>query len=249
MAASSAREDYGIDAPGAVRGLGLGGTLFVAIGAAAALSQGRVRISPDLLDTAQRNGFWIGAWLLLASLWMLASSRWLKARVMRRLLAMRAWRGDEAVLDVGCGRGLVAIGAARRLDRGGSVRGVDIWQARDLSENSPARATANARAAGVAQRVTFDTGDARKLPYADASFDVVASMTAIHNISGAAGRDTAIAEMVRVVRPGGQILLFDIRYARRYARLLRDSGASVRTSGPILLWGIFGLRIAATREG
>jgi len=105
---------------------------------------------------------------------------------MRSLLDQRRWRGDERVLDIGCGRGLLTVEAARRVPNG-KVHGVDIWQSADLSGNGPSAIRTNAAIAGVANQIEIDTGDARKLPYADGSFDVVCSMTAIHNIESAAG--------------------------------------------------------------
>jgi len=182
------------------------------------------------------------------TLWMISSSLWFKQIVMRRLLDEHVWRGDEQVLDVGCGRGLVAIGAARRLGVGGKVHGLDLWQARDLSDNNPGSATANAEAASVSDRLVIDTGDMRAMPYADGQFDVIASMTAIHNIEEKAGRAQAIAEIWRVIKPGGQILIYDIRHAGAYANQLKTLGAvDVRISGPILLWGVFGRRFSATK--
>lgn len=59
-----------------------------------------------------------------------------KLRSRDRLLDGLALRGDETVLDVGCGRGLLLIGAAKRLTTGTAV-GVDIWQTEDLSGNRP----------------------------------------------------------------------------------------------------------------
>ena len=74
------------------------------------------------------------------------------------------------------------------------------------------------------------------------------SMTAIHNIPDAAGRRKAISEAWRVLRPGGQILLFDIRHAKLYLRQLRELGAIETTlKGPILLWGPLGWRFSATK--
>ncbi|HTF90180.1 MAG TPA: class I SAM-dependent methyltransferase [Planctomycetota bacterium] len=117
-----------------------------------------------------------------------------------------------------------------------------------LGGNSPAAIRANAEAVGVADRLSVDTGDARSLPYPNASFDVVTSMTAIHNIPGRAGRTAAIAEAWRVTKPGGEILMFDIRNARNYAAQLRAAGAvDIRMTGPILLWGPIGWRFRATK--
>ena len=241
------REDYGIDAPGVVRGLGFGGGALLIAGSIAALLIARGQ-DGALLETLRVNGLAAGGSMFAMSLWMIASSKLLKQRVLKRLLDQRQWRGDEAALDVGCGRGLVTVAIARRLARGGSVRGIDLWQAQDLSGNGPDAPLANARAAGVADRVTIETGDARQLPYADAGFDVIGSMTVIHNIPGTVGRDQALAEMLRVLKPGGQILLFDIRHACRYARTLRRLGAvEVTLSGPILLWGPVGRRLSARK--
>ncbi|MGI4756373.1 MAG: class I SAM-dependent methyltransferase [Janthinobacterium lividum] len=178
---------------------------------------------------------------------MLFSSLWLKKRVMRSLLNQRSWRGDEAVLDVGCGRGLVAVEAARRVPHG-RVHGVDIWQAQDLSGNSPAAIHKNAAIAGVGNRLTIDTGDARSLPYQNDVFDVVTSMTALHNIPTADGRRQAVSELWRVLRPGGQILIFDIRHAKIYLQHLSHLGAVDTTvAGPILLWGPLGWRVSAAK--
>ena len=246
---AKSREDYGIDAPTVVRNLaGIGILLLIVSAATTLLLHLQIVALTTLTLILRNNGFSIGIVCLVMAFWMIASSKWLKQRVCRALLDSRAWRGDETVLDIGCGRGLVAIAAARRVPRG-RVTGVDIWQEVDLGGNSPEAIRANAEAAGVADRLQVDTGDARALPYPDASFDVVASMTAIHNIPSAEGRRAAIAEAWRVTRPGGQILIFDIRHARTYAAQLRALGADVKLTGPILLWGPIGWRFSAAKPG
>ena len=243
-------EDYGIDAPTVVRNLAVIGLVLLILGGTTTilLLLDHVRPGP-LTRVLSIDGLSTGIVCLVMASWMVASSRWLKPRVARALLDARAWRGDEAVLDVGCGRGLVAVDAAKRVPRG-RVTGVDIWQERDLGGNGPEGIRANAEAAGVSDRLTVDTGDARALPYADGTFDVVASMTVFHNIRDGAGRSAAIDEAWRVTRPGGQILIFDIRHARSYAAQLRAAGAvDVRMTGPILLWGPVGWRFSATKPG
>jgi SAM-dependent methyltransferase len=244
-----AREDYGIDAPNVVRNLAVAGVgLLIVGGTTTALLLAHLIAPSGLTRLLSINGLITAAICLLMAGWMLASSKWLKHRVANALLDMRAWRGDEAVLGVGCGRGLIAVKAARRVPNG-EVTGVDIWQERDLGGNSPDAIRANAAAAGVADRIAIDTGDARVLPYPDASFDIVASMTALHNIPNREGRGTAVAEAWRVTKPGGTILIFDIRHARAYAKQLRTLGAEVHLAGPILLWGPVGWRFSATKPG
>lgn len=72
---------------------------------------------------------------------MLAYSIWGKPRHCDRLLALHDWRGDETVLDVGTGRGVLLAGAARRAPRGCAI-GIDLWQAKDLSDNCAERTKA-----------------------------------------------------------------------------------------------------------
>jgi arsenite methyltransferase len=76
-----------------------------------------------------------GAIVLLEAVLMVVYSRYGKFRHRDLMLQRVKWRGDEAVLDVGTGRGLMMIGAAKKLTTGKSV-GIDIWSSKDLSGNS-----------------------------------------------------------------------------------------------------------------
>jgi arsenite methyltransferase len=95
-------------------------------------------------------------------------------------------RGDEDLLDLGCGRGAVLLAAAKLLPAGRAA-GIDLWRA-DQTHNSSDMTLRNAEKEGVAARVTLHTGDMTSLPFEDQSFDVVVSSLAIHNIPKAAGR-------------------------------------------------------------
>jgi arsenite methyltransferase len=139
--------------------------------------------------------------------------------VIDRMLASLPWRGDEQVLDVGCGRGPFLIGVAKRLTTGRAT-GVDIWESRDLSNNTAEAALANAKAEGVNGRVKIETADARTLPFAAASFDVVVSSLAIHNIVPREERLRALREIARVLKPGGYLAIFDIFHTGEYAKAL-----------------------------
>lgn len=98
---------------------------------------------------------------------------------------------EESVLDVACGTGVVAVTAARR---GARVRGLDLSPA--LLED------ARRNAAVISADIEFMEGDAEALPYADASFDVVLSQFG-HMF--APRPELAVAEMLRVLKPGGRI--------------------------------------------
>ena len=124
-------------------------------------------------------------------------------------------RGDERILDMGCGRGAVLLMAAQHLTTGRAV-GVDLWRTVDQSGNAAEVTQRNAVAEGVADRVELHTGDMMALPFEDNSFDLILSSLAIHNISGRAGREKAISEAVRVLRPGGRLMIVDLRAIRQH---------------------------------
>jgi arsenite methyltransferase len=147
-----------------------------------------------------------------------------KRAIWAQLLDELDLRGDEHVLDVGCGRGAVLMAAARRLPAGRAV-GADVWRRRDQSGNSRAAAQRNVVAEGVRGRVELVDADARDLPFEAASFDVVVSSLAISNIRDAGGRAQALREAVRVLRPGGRLRIVDDG-ADRYAAVLRDAGCT-----------------------
>jgi len=66
----------------------------------------------------------------------------------------------------------------------------------------------------------------RALPFEDDRFDMVVSSLAIHNIRGRAGRDKAVEDAARVLRPGGRLMIADVRGARRYQAHLAKIGMS-----------------------
>jgi SAM-dependent methyltransferase len=152
----------------------------------------------------------------------LYASRRGKFVVWAELLDQLGLRGDERILDLGCGRGAVLMLAARRLTTGRAV-GVDLWT-RDQSGNLAEATRRNAVAEGIADRVELQTADMTALPFEDDSFDVVLSSVAMHNIKREAGRNAAVEQAVRVLRPGGRLMIADIRYSNQYHARLAAMG-------------------------
>jgi arsenite methyltransferase len=177
----------------------------------------------------------LAAVLLLYGAVMLWSSLVGKKRVRDRLVAALALAGSERVLDAGCGRGLALIACAKQLTTGKAV-GIDLWAVKDLSDNNPEAARANAAAEGVGDRVEIETGNITALPFPDASFDAIISMTVIHNIHSRDGRDRALRELVRVLKPGGRAAIFDLMHTTRYAEVMRETGMAVEDLGRNVLW-------------
>jgi arsenite methyltransferase len=229
------KPDYGIDAPGVVLRFILIGGAGVLAGLALAEFVNPHSLLPGLLIG---TGICGGSCWILMGLVMVLGSKVLKLRLRERVLDTIPWRGDERVLDVGCGRGLMLIGAAKRL-RSGSATGIDLWQTEDQSGNNSETTRANARAEGVSERIEIQTGDVRQMPFEANSFDVVLSSWALHNIYRAEGREQALREIVRVLKPGGWLMLVDIRHAFEYAAVLKQADLSdVYISSPNYLFVI-----------
>ncbi len=165
--------------------------------------------------------------------------------VWAELLDRLKLRGDERILDLGCGRGAVLLLAAQHLTTGRAV-GVDLWRRVDQSGNSPEATRRNARAEGVADRVELHTADITALPFEDNSMDVVVSSLAIHNISGRAGREKVVREAVRVLRPGGRLLIADVRGTRAHQAQLAKIGMN-EVTGRRLRWPFMARLVTATK--
>ncbi|WP_019926032.1 class I SAM-dependent methyltransferase [Nocardia sp. BMG111209] len=214
------RGDYGVDGDFAVvsaRGQAVivAAILFVlvavAVGAAVAGSYAGAVVAAVL---AVAWALFVGSYLYTTLIG--------KFRVWAGVLAGLGLRGDERVLDLGCGRGALLLMVAALLPRGRAV-GIDVWRA-DQTGNGPEATRRNAELEGVADRVELETGDITRLPFADASFDVVVSNLVLHNISDAGARRAALDKAVRVLRPGGRVLIGDLMHTGEYRDRLRELG-------------------------
>ena len=105
------------------------------------------------------------------------------------------------------------------------------------SGNSRERAVQNATLEGVTAQVKIDDGDARKLSYADESFEVVVSVLCLHNIEPESDRKAALREIARVVRPGGTVVLSDLAGVDEYSRVMTSLGFAVEVSDA--MWDTF----------
>ncbi len=149
-----------------------------------------------------------------------------KFRLRDRMLDEVSWRGDETVLDVGSGGGLLAIGAAKRLTAG-TVVATDVWVAKDLSGNGPDRLRRNAEIEAVSDRIEVRSDPAERLDVADGSVDVVLSTLCLHNIEHDATRRQAVREIARVLRPNGTVVISDLAGVHDDATWLRQDGLAV----------------------
>ena len=109
--------------------------------------------------------------------------------------------GDK-VLDVGCGTGSLTLTAKTSAGSNGAVYGIDASP--EMIEVARKKATQSG------QEVTFDVGLIEKLPFPDATFDVVVSRLVIHHLPDDLKRK-GFAEIFRVLKPGGHLLVADFK--------------------------------------
>lgn len=160
-----------------------------------------------------------------------------------RLLRLAALHPGEAVLDVGCGTGSLALMAKEAVGAAGVVCGVDA--------SAEMISWARQKAGRAGAEVDFRQAPVQALPFSDASFEVALSTLMLHHLPKKARAQLA-AEARRVVRPGGRVLVVDFAEAsprkglRRHLRhrhgnvalheilsLLEGAGLSVTASGPV----------------
>ena len=215
MAETATRPDYGLDSPLTVKAMFWRGGWTFAFGVAMFMMN-RAQYPDVSLRILVVLGL-IAVAFVVAGFAMVQSSRVGKLEAREKILDALALTGEERVLDWGTGRGLMLVGVAKRL-KGGKVTGLDF-----TSEAEAARA--NAKVEGVLDKVRVDAGDPLKLTYPDKHYDVVVSALALHQVADQDDRDQAIREMLRVLKPGGKLAIYDGLSTGQYAKALQAAGA------------------------
>src|SRR5215469_13068558 len=230
--------NYGLDSPHTVRSMFWRGGWTLAF-ALALFFMNRAEYPGPAAHLLIAVGV-IGAAFLAAGFYMIWSSRVAKLQVRDQILDSLQLRGDERVLDVGSGTGMMLIGAAKRL-KSGRATGVDFSGAVETAKQ-------NAKLEGVADKIRIDSGTPAKLVYPDAHYDAVVSLLALHQIGGEDERAQLVREMFRVLKPSGRLVIFDVLRTGQYAQMLRAVGAQrVELSPPRFLWCLPARTVTASK--
>ena len=118
------------------------------------------------------------------------------------LSSMLILKGDELVLDVGCGLGRATVGVAKYL-KTGKIIGVDIWDKLEIPGNSPEKAYKNAEIEDVINKVEFRFGDVFDLPFDEEYFDIVICSGLITSFHNDEQKIKAMREIRRVLKTNG----------------------------------------------
>jgi arsenite methyltransferase len=217
--------DYGVDAPAVMRNLFLFGTLCLLFGI---FAPSPLHLGP--VSLVSQTFLWPAGFLIAEGLLFLLYVKVGKFRHRDFMLGLHTWRGDENVLDVGCGRGLLLAGAAKRLaavSGTGHATGIDVWSNVDMGGNSAAATQHNLDLEGVSSFCTLVSQPAQEMSFPDATFDVIVSNLCLHNIYDAPTRRLALQQIVRALKPGGIALISDYKRTGEYAEEFRKSGLIV----------------------
>jgi len=237
------KPDYGIDAPNVMRNLFAFGTLALLL---AVFLPKTVHVYKVDLQLGQAFG-WPAGFLLAEGFLFLLYVKYGKFRHRDFMLSFHEWRGDERVLDVGCGRGLLLARVAKRLTTGHGT-GLDIWSNVDMGGNSEAATLRNLEIEGVSSRCSLVSAGAQEMPFEDASFDVIVSNLCIHNIYDRPTRIVALHQIARVLKPGGVALISDYKLTGEYATEFVDLGLIVEKKWGSWLTTFPPLRVVIARK-
>ncbi|HTZ41670.1 MAG TPA: class I SAM-dependent methyltransferase [Candidatus Omnitrophota bacterium] len=220
--------NFGIDAPTAVK------KLFIMSVIALVLFFASLFLFPKILIESLL--FIVFIIFLIASILLILSSKIFKIKNRNKLIFLLNLKGNEKILDIGCGNGLYTIGLANKITTG-KVYGIDIWDKKDLSNNSLKAIQENIKSSHLENKIILKSEDMRNMTLKNEFFDVIVASFSIHNIKNNQERKKAFDEINRVVKKSGKVAIIDFKNIKKYKKYFTEHGFKLDHES--CAWGVF----------
>lgn len=224
MNTTNKRPNYGIDAPGVIR------NIFIIALITGILAVVAIYVHISFIQIKPETFLGISISCVFSASLMLLYSLHGKYKYREKILNLVSWSGRENVLDIGTGKGLLMVGAAKRLSDGRSY-GIDIWNKQDLTGNNAEKAMINATREGVAGKIEIANENVTDMSFDNDFFDLIFSNLVLHNIYKKKGRIKACKEIFRVLKPGGTVVISDFRHTGEYKNEFKKLGMKTEKIG------------------
>ena len=152
------------------------------------------------------------------------------AGVHEHLVEHLDWNGEGSLLDIGCGAAALTVRCSKAFPKA-QITAMDYWGAE--WNYAKEQCEKNARIEGVADRITFQKGDAAKMEFPDETFDAAVSNFVFHEVRSAKDKRNVVREALRVVKKGG-VFSFQDMFSQKalygdmeqFVQMLKEEGIS-----------------------
>lgn len=217
--------NYGIDAPKVIRNLLVSGILLLLCSIFLPDN-----LFPPISIILKRSSLMPGICLTITGLLMIVYAKIGKYNHRDRILNLHNWKGNENVLDVGTGLGLLMIGAAKKLSTG-KAYGIDIFNTYDLSDNSIEQTKTNAELEKVTPKVEILKENILKTNFNEGYFDVIVSNLCLHNLYKSEEKEQACIEIHRILKRNGKAIISDYKGIGEYKKTFQKLDMNVEKIG------------------
>lgn len=149
-------------------------------------------------------------------------------KIHRLIIDSAGESSPDSILDIGCGSGHLVVELAKKFPNA-TVTGIDFWG--ENWEYSKQQAERNAELENVNRGTRFLNGTASKLEFGNSSFDTVVSCLTFHEVRDVSDKLICVKEAVRVLKPSGKFVFFDLFLDRSFYPAIDDIKKEIELNG------------------